>query len=153
MWFQTLFCQTGYNLYRYAAESFAGLAGNFVVSPIVYAVVFQFYRREVLAWAESLRAWGGAETVISAHFPVYTTSSNDGGAGAGGGGGAGGGAGGGDSGGIGGSGGAVRAFVKAFDWARSADQSPAEYADLQDLASLQLVVRILRALKAVPPER
>ena len=34
---------------RFQLDACRYIAGNFVVSPIVYAVVFQFYRREVLA--------------------------------------------------------------------------------------------------------
>ena len=42
--------------------SFQGLAGKFVVSPIVYVIVFQHYRKEVLAWVNSIgRDWGGAD--------------------------------------------------------------------------------------------
>ena len=104
------------------ADSFAGLAGKFVVSPIVFAVVFQFYRREVAAWADAVGSWEDAELIISGHFPVYRGEGK----------------------------GAVRLFVKAFEWARSDDRPPAEYVNPKDLASLELVVRILRALKAVP---
>ena len=64
------------------------------------------------AWAQSLRGWTGADTVISGHFPVYSSGAAGGGVGAGG-------------------GGAVDAFIKAFDWCKSTDQDPAEYANPQ----------------------
>ena len=100
-------------------RSFRGMAGKFVVSPIVFNVVFQFYREEVAAWAEKVSRWN-AERVIASHFPVpESASSTD--------------------------------FLRAFDFAKSPDAIPAEYVDAEnDLASLNLVVRILAAINAVP---
>ena len=40
--------------------SFAGLAGKFVVSPIVYVIVFQHYRKEVLTWVNAIGRTGEA---------------------------------------------------------------------------------------------
>ena len=103
-------------------ESFAGLANRFAVSPIVFEVVFQFYRDEVAAWARDVAAWKDAERVVSAHFPAYEGKD------------------------------AAEKFAKAFEWAAAPNRIPAEYANREDLASLELVVRLLRFLKAVPPE-
>jgi len=52
------------------SSSFEGMAGKFVVSPIVYEIVFQFYRSEVRTWAEDVGRWRDARRVISAHFPI-----------------------------------------------------------------------------------
>jgi hypothetical protein len=100
-------------------RSFRGMAGKFVVSPIVFNVVFQFYREEVAAWAEKVSRWN-AERVIASHFPVPESASS-------------------------------ADFLRAFDFAKSPDAIPAEYVDAEnDLASLNLVVRILAAINAVP---
>ena len=56
-------------------RSFRGMAGKFVVSPIVFNVVFQFYREEVAAWAEKVSRWN-AERVIASHFPVPESASS-----------------------------------------------------------------------------
>ena len=104
--------------------SFAALEGRFAVSPIVYEVVFQFHREAVREWVESVRAMArGAERVLAAHFPAYEGED------------------------------AVDAFAEAFRWAESESDAPAEYANAEDLASLELVVRLLRFLKALPPEK
>jgi hypothetical protein len=104
--------------------SFAALEGRFAVSPIVYEVVFQFHREAVREWVESVRAMArGAERVMAAHFPAYEGED------------------------------AVDAFAEAFRWAESESDAPAEYANAEDLASLELVVRLLRFLKALPPEK
>ena len=48
--------------------------------------------------------------------------------------------------------GAVEAFADAFRWAKTKEEPPEEYVDLEDLDSLNVVVGILRAIKAVPPK-
>ena len=137
-------------------ESFAGLAGKFVVSPIVYVIVFQHYREEVLTWVDAIgRDWGGADRVIGAHFPVCErdaikrpgfiggmfgaamTNPFDSVRGGGGGGSSGGGT-------------PVKRFTRAFAWAATAADAPAEYVDVDDLASLELVARFARFVRAVP---
>ena len=101
--------------------SFQGLANKFIVSPIVFLVVFQFYRAEVAAWARKVSEWD-AERVIASHFPVPESASG-------------------------------KDFLAAFKWAETPDGVPAEYVDAKnDLASLNLVVRILGAIKAVPKQ-
>ena len=135
--------------------SFQGLAGKFVVSPIVYVIVFQHYRKEVLTWVNSIgRDWGGADRVIGAHFPVCerdamkrpgfggmfgaaTTNPFDRVRGGGGEGSRGGGS-------------PVKRFTRAFAWAATAADAPAEYVDVDDLASLELVARFARFVRAVP---
>ena len=136
--------------------SFAGLAGKFVVSPIVYVIVFQHYRKEVLTWVNAIgRDWGGADRVIGAHFPVCErdaikrpgfiggmfgaamTNPFDSVRGGGGGGSSGGGT-------------PVKRFTRAFAWAATAADAPAEYVDVDDLASLELVARFARFVRAVP---
>ena len=54
--------------------SLAGLAGKFVVSPIVFMVVFQHHRGVVSEWANAIVAdWGDdIEHVVSAHFPAFS---------------------------------------------------------------------------------
>lgn len=99
--------------------SFRGMAGKFVVSPIVFNVVFQFYREEVNAWAEKVGRWN-AKRVIASHFPVPESATGV-------------------------------DFLAAFDFAKTKDSIPPEYVDAKnDLASLDLVVRILGAINAVP---
>ena len=101
--------------------SFQGLANKFIVSPIVFLVVFQFYRAEVAAWARKVSEWD-PERVIASHFPVPESASG-------------------------------KDFLAAFKWAETPDGVPAEYVDAKnDLASLNLVVRILGAIKAVPKQ-
>ena len=112
-------------------RSFAGLAGKFVVSPIVFAVVFQFHRTLVWEWAASIESdWGDeAKHVVSAHFPAFSAD---------------------------GDGAkkekekAARKFAEAFEWAATPRSTPKEYADANDMQSLELLVRVLRFLKAVP---
>lgn len=100
-------------------NSFRGLAGKFVVSPIVFNVVFQFYRDDVAKWAEKVSKWN-ARRVIASHFPVPESATG-------------------------------ADFLKAFEFAKTPDAIPSEYVDAEnDLASLNLVVRILRAINAVP---
>ena len=112
------------------SSSFEGMTGKFVVSPIVYEIVFQFYRSEVRAWAEDVGRWRDARRVISAHFPICEGNNNvnpfNRGASP------------------------VARFVRAFDWAKSTDAAPVEYVDRDDLASLELVVGALRFIRAVP---
>ena len=112
------------------SSSFEGMAGKFVVSPIVYEIVFQFYRSEVRTWAEDVGRWRDARRVISAHFPICEGNNNanpfNRGASP------------------------VARFVRAFDWAKSTDAAPVEYVDRDDLASLELVVGALRFIRAVP---
>ena len=107
---------------RTGGEFPAGLANRFAVSPIVFEVVFQFYRDEVAAWARDVAAWKDAERVVSAHFPAYEGKD------------------------------AAEKFAEGVRVGRRAEPNPAEYANREDLASLELVVRLLRFLKAVPPE-
>ena len=138
--------------------SFAALAGKFVVSPIVYVIVFQHYRKEVLTWVNAIgRDWGGADRVIGAHFPVCERNAIKKRPGIGGMFGArsmtnpfdsvrGGGAGGGSNAG----GTPVKRFTRAFAWAATAADAPAEYVDVDDLASLELVARFARFVRAVP---
>lgn len=100
-------------------NSFRGLVGKFVVSPIVFNVVFQFYRDDVAKWAEKVSKWN-ARRVIASHFPVPESATG-------------------------------ADFLKAFEFAKTPDAIPSEYVDAEnDLASLNLVVRILRAINAVP---
>jgi len=100
-------------------RSFRGVAGKFVVSPIVYNVVFQFYREEVKQWAQKVSRWN-AKRVIASHFPVPDSAT-------------------------------AADFLRAFDFAKSPNGIPPEYVDAKnDLASLDLVVRILGAINAVP---
>ena len=112
------------------SSSFEGMAGKFVVSPIVYEIVFQFYRSEVRAWAEDVGRWRDARRVISAHFPICEGNNN------------------GNPFNRGAS--PVARFVRAFDWAKSTNAAPVEYVDRDDLASLELVVGALRFIRAVP---
>ena len=102
--------------------SFKGLAGKFVVSPIVFAVVFQFHRSLVWEWVKAIETdWGeDVKHVVSAHFPAFSAD------------------------------GAARKFTEAFEWAATPRSTPKEYADANDLRSLELLVRVLRFLKAVP---
>ena len=97
--------------------------GGWVVSPIVYAIVFQFHRAAVRTWAEAVASWK-PKRIVASHFPIPR---------------------GGDAKTSGAS------FLSAFDWAKSASASPAAYVDPNDMASLELVVRILRFIKALPP--
>ena len=100
-------------------SSFRGLAGKFVVSPIVFNVVFQFYRKEVAEWAQKVSQWN-AKRVIASHFPVPESATGE-------------------------------DFLAAFEFAKSPKAVPPEYVDAEnDLASLNLVVRILQAINAVP---
>ena len=108
-------------------NSFDGLRNKFVVSPIVFAVVFQFHRKLVWNWASSIQHdWGDSTNqIVSGHFPSYSGQKK---------------------------GEAVGKFVEAFEWANSDDKKPKEYVDSNDLKSLELVVNVLRFLKAVPEE-
>ena len=45
---------------------------------------------------------------------------------------------------------AARKFAEAFEWAATPRSTPKEYADANDMQSLELLVRVLRFLKAVP---
>ena len=91
------------------SASFEGMAGKFVVSPIVYEIVFQFYRSEVRTWAEDVGRWRDARRVISAHFPICEANNNmignpfNRGASP------------------------VARFVRAFDWAKSTDAAPVDF--------------------------
>ena len=109
-------------------RSFAGLAGKFVVSPIVFMVVFQHHRGLVSEWANAIVAdWGDEiEHVVSAHFPAFSAERGETRI-------------------------AARKFAEAFEWAATSDETPKEFVDTNDLKSLELVVRVLRFLKAVPP--
>jgi len=101
--------------------SFRGLANKFVVSPIVYMVVFQFYRAEVATWARKVSKWN-AKRVVASHFPIPDSASG-------------------------------KDLLNAFKWAETPNGVPAEYVDAKnDLASLNLVVRILGAINAVPKQ-
>jgi hypothetical protein len=121
------------------AKSFQGLRNKFVVSPIVFFVVFQFHRQAVWEWAQSIKTdWGEAtELIVGGHFPPYRGNSSfqhtnanaersksE----------------------------AVDKFVEAFQWANTLTEFPKEYVDPNDLKSLQVLVKVLRFLKAVPPE-
>ena len=44
----------------------------------------------------------------------------------------------------------VKRFTRAFAWAATANDAPAEYVDVDDLASLELVARFARFVRAVP---
>lgn len=109
-------------------RSFAGLAGKFAVSPIVYSVVFQHYRGSVREWVDAIVADWGDQTkhVVSAHFPAYSPGDGE-------------------------KGRAARAFAEAFEWAATDGATPKEFADANDMKSLELLVRGLRAVKALPP--
>ena len=96
---------------------FRGLAGKFVVSPIVFNVMFQFYRKEVAEWAQKSQ-WN-AKRVIASHFPVPESATGE-------------------------------------DFWRLSNSQSRQRLFLpvcgreNDLASLNLVVRILQAINAVP---
>lgn len=109
------------------ADSFAGLEGRFAVSPIVFSVVFQHHRAAVREWVDAIVAdWGDAtKHVVSAHFPAFSQADVE-------------------------SGKAARAFAEAFEWAAVDGATPKEFVDANDLKSLELLVRVLRFLKAVP---
>ena len=44
----------------------------------------------------------------------------------------------------------MKTFTRAFAWAATANDAPAEYVDVDDLASLELVARFARFVRAVP---
>ena len=73
-------------------------------------------------WVKAIETDWGEETkhVVSAHFPAFSAD------------------------------GAARKFTEAFEWAATPRSTPKEYADANDLRSLELLVRVLRFLKAVP---
>jgi hypothetical protein len=82
----------------------------------------------VSEWANAIVAdWGDEiEHVVSAHFPAFSAERGETRI-------------------------AARKFAEAFEWAATSDETPKEFVDTNDLKSLELVVRVLRFLKAVPP--
>jgi hypothetical protein len=99
------------------AKSFNAMKNKFVVSPIVYVIVFQFFREEIREWKKKCqRRFIGANRVVASHFPVPKTAR-------------------------------AKDFYMAFKFADSDSEVPSYYDDPLDLGSLELVQKVLNFIK------
>jgi hypothetical protein len=99
------------------SSSFNAMKNKFVVSPIVFIIVFDFFREEIKDWKKRCQRFAGANRVVASHFPVPLTKANG------------------------------RDFFAAFKFADSASEIPSYYFDEEDLASLKLLQRVLNFIK------
>ena len=99
------------------ATSFNAMKNRFVVSPIVYVIVFQFFRKEIREWKKKCqRRFIGANKVVASHFPVPKTAR-------------------------------AKDFYSAFKFADSDSEVPSYFNDPLDLDSLKLVQKVLDFIK------
>lgn len=99
------------------AKSFNAMKNKFVVSPIVYVIVFQFFREEIREWKKNCqRRFIGANRVVASHFPVSKKAT-------------------------------AKDFYLAFKFADSDSEVPSYYSDPLDLGSLELVQKVLNFIK------
>jgi hypothetical protein len=93
------------------------MKNKFVVSPIVYVIVFQFFREEIREWKKNCqRRFIGANRVVASHFPVSKKAT-------------------------------AKDFYLAFKFADNDSEVPSYYSDPLDLGSLELVQKVLNFIK------